>query len=106
VSAQKWAIFDYYSGKYLRGYRAHALHELSGFSKLLVFCTINTLAQKDKLDLTRFQTIVTASVLKYYCDCKLQVDDIITLEDLVHLLLMEDNEEYELIAAINLGAYL
>ena len=66
VSAHKWVIFDYFSGKYIRGYRAHDSHELAVFSKLLVFCTINTLVTKHKLDMSRFQTIVTSTVMKVY----------------------------------------
>lgn len=90
----------------MRGYRAHDLHELSVFSKLLVFCTINTLITKHKIDTTRFQTIVTGSVIKFYKHSKLKVDDILTLEHLIHLLLMDEGEEYELIVAVNIGAYL
>jgi hypothetical protein len=82
------------------------MHELSVFSKLLVFCTINTLITKHKIDTTRFQTIVTSSVIKFYKNSKLKVDDILTLEHLIHLLLMDEGEEHELIMAINIGAYL
>ena len=106
VSAPKWAIFDYFSGKYIRGYRTHDPHELSAFSKLLVFCTINTIIINHKLDISRFQTIVTSSVLKLYKNSTLEEDDILTLEDLLHLMMMEEGEEYELVAALNIGAYL
>ena len=44
VTAHKWVIYDYYSGKYIRGYRARDTHSLAVFSKLLVFCAVNTLA--------------------------------------------------------------
>lgn len=94
MSAPKWAVFDYFSSKYIRGYRAHDPHELSVFSKLLVFATINALLVKNKVDSSRFQTIVTPTVLKFYPRCALKVDDIVTLEHLIHLLLMEDGEEY------------
>lgn len=90
VSASKWAIFDYFSSKYIRGYRAHDVCELSVFSKLLVYCTLNTLITKHKIDTTRFQTIVTPTVCKFYKNSKLKVDDIILLEDLIHLLLMDE----------------
>lgn len=106
MSASKWVIYDYFSSKYIRGYRAHDLHELSVFSKLLVFCTINALLTKHKIDSNRFQTIATASALKYYKNSKLKVDDIMTLDHLVHMLLMDEGEEYELMAAVNIGAYL
>lgn len=66
VTAPKWAIFDYYNAKYVRGYRAHDQHELSVFSKLLVFCTIHTLVTKHKIDMSRFQTIVTKTVVNTY----------------------------------------
>ena len=54
VTALKWAIFDYYTGKYIRGYRAHNTHKLSVFSKLLVFCTVNTIITRYKIDMGRF----------------------------------------------------
>lgn len=92
VSASKWVIFDYYSSKYLRGYRAHDPYELSIFSKLVVYCTLNTLITKHKIDTSRFQTIVTPTVCKFYKNSKLKVDDIIILDHLIHLLLMDEGE--------------
>ena len=56
--------------------------------------------------MSRFQTIVTASVIRLYKKSRLREDDIITLEHLLHLMLMEEGEEYELVAALNIGAYL
>lgn len=92
MSASKWVIYDYYSQRYVRGYRSHDEHELSVFSKLLVFCTINTLIAKHKLDVARFQTIVTPTILRFYKNSKLKVDDIVTLDHLIHLLLMDEGE--------------
>jgi hypothetical protein len=54
VTAHKWVIFDYYSSKYIRGYRAHDKCELNVFSKLLVFCALFTLILKHKIDISRF----------------------------------------------------
>ncbi len=54
VSAHKWVIYDFFTMKYIRGYRAHNKSELGVFSKLLVFCTINTLIKKHKLDPRKF----------------------------------------------------
>ena len=88
VTSSKWAIFDYFSGKYIRGYRTHDPHELSSFSKLLVFCTINTLVTKYKLDMSRFQTIVTSTVSKLFKNSKVKEDDIITLDHLLCLMLV------------------
>ena len=106
VTAPKWAIFDYYSGKYIRGYKTHDPHELTVFSKLLVFCTINTLITKHKVDSSRFQTIVTKTVVNTYKNSRLKEDDIITLDHLLYYLLMDEGEEYELVLGVNIGAYL
>ncbi len=54
VTAHKWVIYDLFSIQYIRGYRAHDRAELGVFSKLLVFCTINTLIKKHKLDSSKF----------------------------------------------------
>ena len=54
VTAHKWVIYDFFSMKYIRGYRAHNKAELGVFSKLLVFCTVNTLIKKHKLDPKKF----------------------------------------------------
>ena len=92
VTAHKWAIFDYYSSKYIRGYRARDSHSLSVFSKLVVFCAVNTLANKHKLDLSRFETIVTEGLLKMHPKpCHLKADDIISLEDLLYMMIMDEN---------------
>lgn len=89
VTAHKWVIYDYYSGKYIRGYRARDIHPLTVFSKLLVFCAVNTLVEKHKLDISRFETIVTAGVLKMHpTDSHLKTDDIVSLEDILHLMIM------------------
>jgi len=66
VTAHKWAIYDYFSARYLRGYRARDSHQLNVFSKLLVFCAMNTLVEKYKLDTSRFETIVSESMLKMH----------------------------------------
>jgi D-alanyl-D-alanine carboxypeptidase len=100
-------IYDYYSGKYIRGYRARDSHHLNVFSKLLVFCAVNTLLEKHKVDSSRFETIATEGVLKMHKgDCLLRPDDILSLEDLLHLMIMEEAEVYETILAVNVGAYL
>ena len=107
MTAQKWAVYDYYSSRYLRGYRAHDSHELSSFSKLLVFCAVNTIIEKYHLDIARFETIVTEGVLKLHKHrCMLAADDILSLEDLMHLMIMQESEAYETVLAVNVGAYL
>ena len=107
TTAHKWVIFDYYSSRYIRGYRARDIHELTVFSKLLVFCAVNTLVEKHKLDTNRFETIVTSGVLKLHPKpCHLIADDIVSLEDMLHLMIMEEHEIYETILAVNIGAYL
>lgn len=51
VTAPKWALFDFYSATYIRGYRSHDAHDMSTFSKLLVFCAVNALITTHKIDL-------------------------------------------------------
>ena len=50
---------------------------------MLVFCTINTIVRKNKIDTSRFQTIVSKTVVKTYKKSRLNADDIITLEHLI-----------------------
>lgn len=107
VSASKWALFDYYTGKYIRGYRSHDINDLSVFSKLLVYCTINTLINKYSLDSTRFDMIVTPGILLNFPDNKtLNADDILSLKDLLTLMVVEESEIYEVVISVNIGAYL
>ena len=56
--------------------------------------------------MSRFQTIVTKSVVNIYRGSKLKEDDIITLDHLLKMMIMDEGEEYELVAAVNIGAYL
>ena len=80
TTAHKWVIFDYYSSRYIRGYRARDSHNLNVFSKMLVFCAVNTLMNKHKLDISRFETIVTEGVRKLHPkECLLKADDIVSL---------------------------
>lgn len=100
-------LYDYFSSRYIRGYRARDSHELSVFSKLLCFCAVNTIVEKYAIDAARFETIVTEGVLKLHRgECLLKVDDIVSLEDLLHLMLIEEGEIYETILAVNVGAFL
>lgn len=62
---------------------------------------------KHKLDLSRFETIVTEGLLKMHPKpCHLKADDIISLEDLLYMMIMDENEIYETMLAVNVGAYL
>lgn len=48
--------------------------------------------EKYKLDMSRFETIVTEGVLKLHKgNCDLKVDDILSLEDLLALMIIEES---------------
>lgn len=57
--------------------------------------------------MSRLEAIVTEGVLKLYGhNCQLQKDDIVSLQDLLCLMLIEENEVYETILAVNIGAFM